>query len=198
MDYLTLKALHVVGFISWFAGLFYVVRLFIYHAEAGLKPEAERAILQPQYELMQWRLWRIITTPAMLLTLACGIGMVVQLDPIPKWLHWKFGLLAGLLVYHHLCGRILKAQAAGTSTWKPTTLRVFNEVATMFMVAIVFLAVKKTSISALWGVVGLVLLGMSLMLGIKAYKRILGRSQDATPTSTPTEPAQQPGEGARA
>ena len=186
MDYLTLKALHIIGFISWFAGLFYVVRLFIYHAEAGQKPEAERAVLQPQYELMQWRLWRIITTPAMVVTLACGIGMVAQLDPIPRWLHWKFGLLVGLVGYHHLCGRIRSAQAAGTSTWKPTTLRVFNEIATIFMVAIVFLAVKKTSISALWGVLGLIALGVSLMLGIKLYKRILARAGDPTPSSTDT------------
>ena len=172
MNYLLAKALHIVGFISWFAGLFYIVRLFVYHAEAGERPAAERDVLQPQLELMARRLWQIITVPAMVLTLFGGISMVVQLDPIPSWLHIKFGLLTGLLAYHLWIGSIRRGQAAGNSTWSSNQLRVFNEGGTMFMVAIVFLAVFKSAISIAWGVGGLLTLGISLMLGIKAYRRI--------------------------
>jgi putative membrane protein len=175
VPYLLAKALHVVGFISWFAGLFYLVRLFIYHAEAGERPAAEREILQPQLELMAARLWGIITVPAMVLTFVGGIAMVVQLEPLPSWLHLKFGLLAGLVVYTHGCGRIRRKQAAKTSTWSSGKLRMFNELATMFMVAIVFLAVYKTALSIAWGVGGLLALGVVLMLAIRVYRKRLAK-----------------------
>ena len=170
--YLLAKATHIVGFISWFAGLFYIVRLFVYHAEAGERPEGERTILQPQLELMAGRLWKIITVPAAVLTFIGGIGMVVQLQSLPGWLHIKFALLAGLLAYHLWCGKIRRDQAAGKSTWTGRKLRVFNEGGTMFMVAIVFLAVFKSALSIAWGVGGLLGLGLSLMLGIRLYRRL--------------------------
>jgi putative membrane protein len=178
VDYLLAKALHVIGFISWFAGLFYLVRLFIYHAEAGQRPEPERAILQPQLELMAARLWTIITVPAMIVTFVGGLSMVAQLDVLATWLWVKFGLLAGLVAYTLGCGRIRRRQAAKTSTWSAGRLRMFNEVATMFMVAIVFLAVFKTTLSIAWGVGGLLGLGIALMLGIRGYRAILARKAD--------------------
>lgn len=171
------KAVHIVGFISWFAGLFYVVRLFVYHAEAGERPEPERAILQAQLELMAARLWKIITVPAMILTLIAGITMVVQLEVIPTWLQIKFGLLAGLIGYHFWCGSIRRAQVAGTSTWTGRKLRVFNELGTMFAVAIVFLAVFRSALSIAWGVGGLLALGLTLMLGIRLYRSMRAREQ---------------------
>jgi protoporphyrinogen IX oxidase len=172
VTYLLAKAIHIVGFISWFAGLFYIVRLFVYHAEAGERPEAERAILQPQLELMAARLWKIITVPAMVVTLAAGLVMVAQLEHIPTWLHIKFALLAGLLAYHFGCGAIRRRQAAKTSAWTGRRLRVFNELGTMFAVGIVFLAVFKSAISVAWGVGGLIGLGVVLMLGIRIYRRM--------------------------
>jgi putative membrane protein len=175
VDYLLAKALHVIGFISWFSGLFYLVRLFIYHAEAGERPEPERAILQPQLELMAKRLWAIITVPAMIVTFVGGLAMVAQLEVITTWLWIKFGLLAGLVAYTLGCGRIRKRQAAKTSTWSSGRLRMFNELATMFMVAIVFVAVYKTAMSIAWGVGGLLGLGVALMLGIRGYRAILAR-----------------------
>jgi putative membrane protein len=180
MSYMLGKALHIVGFISWFAGLFYIVRLFVYHAEAGERGEPERTILQTQLELMAARLWKIITVPAMLLTLVGGVMMAVQLHPIPGWLLVKFGLLAGLLGYHHWCGAIRRRQAAKTSTWTSQKLRMFNEIGTMFMVAIVFLAVFRTTMSIAWGVGGLLGLGMSLMLGIRLYRKLRDRKNPET------------------
>jgi putative membrane protein len=180
MSYMLGKALHIVGFISWFAGLFYIVRLFVYHAEAGERGEPERTILQTQLELMAARLWKIITVPAMLLTLVGGVMMAVQLHPIPSWLLVKFGLLAGLLGYHHWCGAIRRRQAAKTSTWTSQKLRMFNEIGTMFMVAIVFLAVFRTTMSIAWGVGGLLGLGVSLMLGIRLYRKLRDRKNPET------------------
>ncbi|MFO7565554.1 MAG: CopD family protein [Enhygromyxa sp.] len=172
MPYLLAKAIHIVGFISWFAGLFYIVRLFVYHAEAGERPEPERAILQAQLELMAGRLWAIITVPAMILTIAAGLVMVAQLERIPIWLHIKFALLAGLIAYTFWCGSIRRRQQARTSTWTGRGLRVFNELGTMFAVAIVFLAVFKSALSIAWGVGGLLGLGVVLMLGIRLYRSI--------------------------
>lgn len=184
--YLTAKALHVVGFISWFAGLFYIVRLFIYHAEAGERPEAERAVLQPQLELMAARLWKIITMPAAILTLCAGVYMswfkASTEGGLPTWLHVKYGLLVGLYAYHFACGFIRRKQAAGTSKLSSRGLRIWNEVATMFMVAIVFLAVFKRIDSIPWAVGGLLALGVSLMLGIKLYRAALAKRAS---TSTP-------------
>jgi putative membrane protein len=172
--YLTAKAVHIVGFISWFAGLFYLVRLFIYHAEAGDRAEPDRSILRTQLQAMQARLWKIITLPAMVITFAGGITMVVLSWPVERWLHYKFVWLALLLVYNFACGSILQRQAAGTSTWSSARLRIFNEVATLLMAAIVFLAVFRSSMSAIWGALGLLGLGIALMIGIRVYRRIRG------------------------
>src|SRR5262245_27616624 len=124
MDQLLCKALHIVGFVSWFSGLFYLVRLFIYHVEAQQKPEPARSILVPQLALMERRLWFAITLPAMILTLVAGgflAGMYIQaaggIGEQP-WLHVKLALVAALVAYTLLCGRIRKQLAAGAgSRW---------------------------------------------------------------------------------
>lgn len=178
MGFALAKAIHVIGFISWFSGLFAIVRLYVYHAEAGERPEEEAKILRGQIELMQARMWKIITMPAMIVTLVAGFSTIhfaYGFAKMPGWLHLKLGLLLGLVIYHHVCGRIRKQQAAGTSTWTGGQLRMFNEGATMFMAAIVFLAVFKTSMSAVWGTVGMMGLGIALMLGIRLYRRILAK-----------------------
>ena len=115
MLYTIAKAIHVVGFISWFAGLFYVVRLFVYHAEANECPEAEREILQRQYVLMAGRLWKIITVPAMVVTILAGATMVSELEGIAMWLRIKLVLLVVLVGYHHACGRIRCPAAVSSS-----------------------------------------------------------------------------------
>jgi putative membrane protein len=175
--YLTAKAVHIVGFISWFAGLFYLVRLFVYHAEAAGKPEPERSILQRQLEAMQARLWKIITLPAMVLTFLGGVTMAVMIWPGEPWLHHKFVWLALLVAYNFACGRIRTQQAGGTSKWTSARLRIFNEVATLLMAAIVFLAVFRSSMSAIWGALGLLGLGIALMVGIRVYRRIRAASE---------------------
>jgi putative membrane protein len=173
MHYLLLKALHVVGFVSWFAGLFYVVRLFIYIVEAAERPPAERAVLEAQLGLMARRLWFAITVPAMVLTVACGGALAVlyvrgaeSFAAVP-WLHAKLALIAALLVYHHQCGRVRRQLAAGTCRWTSARLRLWNEVATLLLVAIVMVAVFKSLFDALWGTLGLVVFGIALGVAVK-------------------------------
>lgn len=182
------KALHVIGFVSWFAGLFYISRLYIYDVEAeGREPEA-RAVLQEQLRMMQRRLWYGITWPAMIFTFVFGGWMLATRlwggMGLEGWLIIKIGLVSGLLGYHLLCGRIRRQLAAGTCRWSSQGLRVWNEIATLFLVAIVFIAVLKTLLNVLWGMVGLVALAVALMIAIRVYRRVRERSTAAGPRAT--------------
>jgi putative membrane protein len=169
--YLTAKALHVIGFVTWFAGLFYVVRLFIYRVEAGDRPAAERAILEPQLALMTRRLWYIITWPGMLFTLGAGSWLAWQYGLGAGWLHAKLGLVALLVGYHLACHRLFRQLARGECRLGSQQLRMWNELPTLLLVAIVFVAVFKSALSALWAVLGLVALGVVLMVAIRLYRR---------------------------
>jgi putative membrane protein len=154
------------------AGLFYMVRLFIYHTEAQQKPEPDRTILSNQFEIMERKLWYIITVPSMILVVAAGITMLV-LAPIwfsQPWMQIKLGFVVGLLVYHFICQNKMKQMAKGIYTWTSTQLRIWNEVATIFLFAIVFLAVLKNSISWIFGVVGIIAFSVIIMCAVKIYK----------------------------
>jgi protoporphyrinogen IX oxidase len=176
MAYLFCKALHVVGFVSWFAGLFYIVRLFIYHVEAGARPEPERRVLHEQFTIMERRLWLAITVPAMVLTLGFGGGLAwyylsaVSLRAAP-WLAVKLLLVAVLLVYHHVCGRIRKQLAEGRCRWTSPRLRLWNELATLLLVAIVMLAVFKTLFNAVWGTLALICFGIGLGVAVRLVRK---------------------------
>lgn len=167
-----LKALHIIGFVTWFAGLFYLVRLFVYHAEAAAKAEPERSILKKQFALMEWRLFYIITWPGMVLTLICGISMIV-INPyyLQGWMHLKLTLVAALVVYHFWCGEQMKKLAAG----KPVNgggMRMMNEVATLLLVAIVFLAVMRSLENFLYGFLGFIAFAALMFAGIALYKKL--------------------------
>ncbi len=155
------------------AGLFYMVRLFIYHTEAQEKPEPDRTILSRQFEIMERKLWYIITVPSMFLVIAAGITMLV-LDAEwlrEPWMHVKLCFVLGLVVYHYICQNKMKEMARGIFKWKSTQLRMWNEVATIFLFAIVFLAVLKSAVSWMYGTFGLIALAMLLMIAVKLYKR---------------------------
>ncbi|MEJ8800562.1 CopD family protein [Pontibacter sp. H249] len=178
MSYLYLKALHIIFVVTWFAGLFYIVRLFIYFAETAEKPEPERGILQKQFSLMQKRLWYGITWPSAILTLIFGTSIVVTLrlyDPFPSWLIWKIAFVLGLYIYHFLCHKIFRQQQLGIIKYTSTQLRIWNEVATLFLISVVFLVVLKSALSMVWGIVGLILFSVVLMLAIRVYKRVRER-----------------------
>ncbi|GAB2483813.1 CopD family protein [Algoriphagus taiwanensis] len=173
MGFEYIKALHIIFVVTWFAGLFYIVRLFIYQTEALEKPEAERKILKPQLDLMANRLWYIITWPSAVLTLIFGIWVLTY-----RWgymqlgfMHAKLAFVLLLYVYHGLSHVLYKELQQGKARWTSTQLRLWNEVATLLLFAIVFLIVLKSTLSMVWGIVGLVGLGVLLMLGIKIYKK---------------------------
>lgn len=173
--YLYVKSLHIIFVVTWFAGLFYIVRLFIYFTEAAEKPEPEKTILQNQFRIMQKRLWYGITWPSAVLTLAFGIWMLYLYTgflEIPTWLWLKILFVAGLFAYHFSCHKIFKQQQNGIIKQTSTQLRIWNEVATLFLFAIVFLVVLKNSLDFLWGLIGLVLFGIILMLAIRIYKKM--------------------------
>lgn len=179
MNYLWFKALHLVGVVAWFAGLFYLPRLFVYHAEANEQPESVRTILQQQYQIMETRLYRIIMTPAMLLTVVMAIGMVVVAPDLLKdtWLHIKFALVLVLIGYHHVCGRLIKEMAAGKFRFTGQQFRWFNEFPTVLFVLVVLLAVFKNNFptsAATWGIVGMVV-AMTAIIQLYARKRRLDR-----------------------
>ncbi len=172
--YTIFKSLHIIFVVSWFAGLFYIVRLFIYHTEANQKPETERKVLQEQFNMMQWRLWYIITTPAMILTVVFGTLMLcVQpgLLQLP-WMHIKLTFVGILLVYHFICQGMLNKLKNGSSRWTSMHLRLWNELATLILVAIVFLVTMRSSLSWVGGVIGFFGVGIALMIGIRLYKKL--------------------------
>ena len=173
MSLLYLKAIHIVFVVSWFAGLFYIVRLFIYHVEAGDRPELERKVLQDQYKIMEWRLWYIITVPAMVISIATGVAMLLLLPGLLKipWMHVKLGFVVLLLAYHACCWKILHGLQRDVLPASSLQLRMFNEIATLLLVAIVFTVILKSTGQWIWGVGGLVVLGVIFMIVIKLVNR---------------------------
>jgi putative membrane protein len=175
MTFDVIKALHIIFVVSWFAGLFYMVRLFIYDAEANLKSEPEKSILQKQFQIMQSRLWWIITTPAMILSLIFGTWMILLNTTYylsSPWMHLKLGFVLLLLIYHFLCQRIMKKFELGIYNWSGNQLRLWNELATLFLVIIVFIVVLKNTMNWIYGTIGFFATGVLLMLGIKLYKTL--------------------------
>ncbi|MEB3148658.1 MAG: protoporphyrinogen oxidase HemJ [Sphaerospermopsis sp.] len=175
MAYSWFKAFHLIGIVVWFAGLFYLVRLFIYHVEADQEPEPARTILKNQYQIMEKRLYRIITTPGMLVTVAMAIGLISTEPQVLKqgWLHFKLLFVAILLAYHHYCGRLMKKLAADECRWNSQQLRALNEAPTVMLVVIVLLAVFKnnlpTDITA-WGIFAMIIF-MAVTIQLYAKKR---------------------------
>ncbi|GAA6619101.1 protoporphyrinogen oxidase HemJ [Scytonema sp. NUACC26] len=185
MAYSWFKAFHIVGIVVWFAGLFYLVRLFIYHVEANEEPEPARTILKNQYQIMEKRLYNIITNPGMFLTVAMAIGLLTTEPEVLKqgWLHFKLGFVVLLLGYHHYCKRLMKQLAKDECKWSSKQLRALNEAPTVMLVVIVLLAVFKnnlpTDITA-WVVVGLVIL-MAVTIQLYARKRRLDKEKQTEP-----------------
>ena len=170
--YFYVKALHIIFVITWFAGLFYIVRLFVYSAEANEIAEPERSILLKQFGIMQKRLWYGITWPSAILTLIFGTWMGLLYNALPSWLLIKLIFVAGLFAYHIILHVIFKQQQKENFKWTSYQLRIWNEVATIFLVAIVMLAVVKQLLSLVWGVGVLLVFSLLLLAAIRIYKRV--------------------------
>ncbi|SRR5258708_7324954 len=170
------KALHIIFIVTWFSGLFYMVRLFVYHTEANEKPEPARTILLEQFRVMIRRLWLGITWPSAILTLIFGPWMMGMMGAVPTWLIIKLGFVVGLYAYHFSLQAIYRQQMKGIFRFSSQQLRIWNEVATIFLVAIVMLVVVKQNMSWAWALLGLFLFVILLMSAIKIYKIIRTRS----------------------
>ncbi len=175
--YSYIKALHIIFIVTWFSGMFYIVRLFIYNTEAAEKTTLEKDILQKQFSIMIKRLWLGITWPSAILTLIFGVWMGLLYGSIPTWLAIKLVFVAALYIYHFTLQKIYKEQMKGRFRFTSQQLRIWNEVATIFLIAIIMLAVVKQSMSFVWGLAGLILFVILLMSAIKIYKLIRTKSK---------------------
>jgi protoporphyrinogen IX oxidase len=174
-----LKALHIIFVITWFAGIFYMPRLFVYNTETESKPEDAKKILHEQFEMMMKRLWYGITFPSAILTLILGPVVMFNegwdkllFDEPGRWLLIKLIFVIFLYGYFFSLHKIFKQQLKGIYKYTSQQLRIWNEVATIFLVAIVMLAVVKQGMSLVWGLGGLILFIIVLMSAIKIYKLI--------------------------
>jgi putative membrane protein len=177
-----LKALHIIFIVTWFAGIFYMPRLFIYSTEASEKTEAECKVLREQFRIMMKRLWLGITWPSAILTIILGPLVMLNggwnktiLEPEGRWLLIKLIFVVLLYIYFFSLHKIYKQQMNGLFKYSSQQLRMWNEVATIFLVAIVMLAVVKDSMSFVWGVVGLIGFVIVLMSAMRIYKMIRSR-----------------------
>src|SRR6478609_4446375 len=184
MGYQYLKALHIIFVVTWFAGMFYMPRLFIYNTEANEREEPVKTALRQQFSIMMKRLWFGITWPSAMLTLVLGLAVLhfggwdkILFTPEASWLLVKLCFVLLLYGYHFSLHAIYKQQLGGVFKYSSQQLRIWNEVATIFLVAIVMLATVKQSISFIWGITGLVCFVVILLSAIKIYKAIRQKSR---------------------
>jgi len=177
-----LKSLHLIFVITWFAGLFYIVRLFVYQIEASQKHSPEKEILQKQYKIMTYRLWYIITWPSAFLASFFAFWMLFFTDLGTAWLqmpwmHVKLGFVFLLYLYHLKCQQIFTQLQRDEVKFSSNFMRLWNEGATIILFAVVFLVVLKNAVNWIYGVAGIFIFSIVIMLGFKMYKRIRERNQ---------------------
>ena len=173
MTFLYLKAVHIIFIVTWFAGLFYMPRIFVYIVEAHEKAEPEKSILLKQLKMMASRLWYAITWPSAIITLGVGTSMIINQ---PEWLqqgfmHIKLTLVFLLYLYHFSLHSIFKQLKNDVVKFSSQQLRFWNEVATLFLISIVFLIVLKNALSMMWGLVGIITVSILITMGIRMYKK---------------------------
>lgn len=176
-----IKSLHLIFVITWFAGLFYIVRLFVYHIEANAKPSPQKEILTEQYKIMAYRLWYIITWPSAVLASLFAFWMLFftpagQAWLKMPWMHVKLGFVFLLYLYHLKCHQIFKQLQQDNVRHTGNFMRLFNEGATLILFAVVFLVILKNAVNWIYGVLGIFTFSVLLMLGFKFYKRIRAKN----------------------
>ena len=175
---LYIKSLHIIFIVTWFAGLFYMVRLFVYHSEAKEGPVGRREVLIPQFQIMEKRLWYGITWPSAIMTLITGSFLALNFWPLTKytWLTIKLFLVALLFLYHLSCGWLYRRMIRDIYPLNENGLRLWNEIPTLFLFGIIFLAVCKDGLDMLKGTLGLVLLGGGLWGAVRFYKYLRAKN----------------------
>lgn len=173
MTHLYLKAVHIIFIVTWFAGLFYMPRLFVYIIEAQAKAEPERSILTKQLNLMARRLWYAITWPSAVVTLLMGTSMLVNTPAFLSlgFMHIKLTLVLLLYLYHFSLHVIFRQLQHGVVKYTSQQMRMWNEVSTLFLIAIVFLIVLRDALSMVWGLLGLLAVIVVIMTAMRLYKK---------------------------
>lgn len=175
-----IKSLHLIFVVTWFAGLFYIPRLFIYHIEASQKTSPEKEILTKQLKLMTKRLWYIITWPSAVLCTFFAVWLLMLMPGWIQqaWMHVKLIFVLLLFFYHGKNHLIFKQLQRDEVRYTSRYMRIWNEIATLVLFAVVFLVIMKSAINWIFGVVGIIVLGILLMLGIRLYKRIRDKNPE--------------------
>ena len=176
-----IKSLHLIFVVTWFAGLFYIPRLFVYQIEAFYKPSPDKEILGKQLKLMAKRLWFIITWPSAILATLFAVWLLV-LQPFwleQPWMHVKLTFVVLLFLYHFKTHVYYKQLQKDIVKKTSNFMRLWNEGATFILFAVVFLVILKSAINWVFGVIGIIVLGVLLMLGFKIYKRIREKNPNA-------------------
>ncbi len=176
-----IKSLHLIFVITWFAGLFYIPRLFIYQIEAYQKPSPDKEILGTQLKLMAKRLWFIITWPSAILATLFAIWLLILMPAWLQqpWMHVKLGFVVLLFGYHLKCHHIFKQLQNDIIKWSSNQMRMWNEGSTIILFSVIFLVIVRDAVNWIYGVIGIISLAVILMLGIKLYKRIRDKNPNA-------------------
>lgn len=179
--YLYIKALHLIFVVTWFAGLFYIPRLFVYQIEAFHKPSPEKEILGEQLKLMAKRLWYIITWPSGVLATVFAVWLLILRPDLLQqpWMHVKLAFVLLLFIYHYQTHVYFKQLHNGLVNKTSSFMRLWNEGATFILFAVIFLAILKNALNWIFGMVGLVVLALLIMLGFKIYKNIRAKNPNA-------------------
>lgn len=171
--YLYIKALHLIFIVTWFAGLFYIPRLFVYQIEAHQEEQPARGILLKQLKLMTSRLWYIISWPSAVLATFFALCLI-YINPgilYASWMQVKLGFVVLLFIYHLKTHFIFKELEDDVIKWTSNGMRLYNEGATLILFAVIFLVILKSAINWIYGLAGLFALAGLLMILFKIYKR---------------------------
>ena len=174
-----IKSLHLIFVITWFSGLFYIVRLFVYQIEAAQKTTPEKEILQKQYKIMTYRLWYIITWPSAILASIFAFALLYLVPDYlnQDWMQVKLGFVFALYLYHLKCQQIYSQLQKDEIKYTSNFMRLWNEGATIILFAVVFIIILKNAVNWIYGVLGIFLFSITIMLGFKMYKRIRSKNQ---------------------
>jgi putative membrane protein len=191
MAYLWFKSFHILGFVAWFAGLFYLPRLFVYHIEAEERQDPAKSILKEEFNRLETRLYKLIMMPAMIFTVVMAIA-IISTEPYvlrEPWLHIKIVLVLVLIGFHFYCGRTIRKLHDGTCTTSSIQMRRINEVPTILLGLVTLLAIFKNTLPFNATVVGtgaaIVLFGIIIQLYARKRRQAAEQStQSGIETST--------------
>jgi len=173
-----IKSLHIIFVITWFAGLFYTPRLFIYFIEASQKKEPDRTILINQFKIMIYRLWYIITWPSLILTVFFGSWLLILVPELinQKWMIVKLCFVLILFLFHFKTHLIQKELRNETINYSSFFMRIWNEVPTLVLFSIVFIVTLKNSIHWIYSLISLFCFTLVILGLIKLYKLIRNKN----------------------